>query len=340
MGHELFGDNAFKTAIKNTPIAGQLTNGFEHLGQGDYASIGADIADLGVTGMFTYLDPLGALIGAGVGFLIDWIKPLHDMLTWVTGDADAIGDHRKQWQAAQKDLVKLADEMSSTLQTDLATWAGPASTAAKQRLDAFIEGTRDTANEIGNIEAILALSAALMDTAMSAIKDLISQFVEWLIITWLAAQAAAIPTLGASEAAAGAATAGEAAVATSRGARIMQKVMAIIRKLQAVLAKVMKALKDMKAKSFWKLTGKGGNTALGPGGIGRGLVESGREARTALGGRNGAPLPFKKAYDWHAPVAASGIKGAGGVAQGGEDDPSHVPTTEEITQKLNTRPGP
>lgn len=337
MGHELFGD-ATESLVKNTPFAAQWDNAWKHYDAGDYASIGADIADLGVTGFFAYVDPLGALVGAGVGFLIDFIKPLHDMLTWMTGDSDAIGDHRKQWQTAQQDLVKLADEMSGTLQADLATWAGPASAAAKQRLDAFIQGTRDTAQEIGNINAILALSAALMDTAMSLIKDLISQFVEWLIITWLAAQAAAIPSLGASEVAAEAATVGEAAVATSRGARIMQKVMAIIRKLQAVLAKVMKALKEMKAKSFWKLTGKGGNTALGPGGFGRGLVGSGREARTALGGRNGHTLPFD--YDPWAPAAASGVKVVGGVAQGEEDDTSHVPSTEEINQKLNIRIDP
>ncbi|QKW38364.1 hypothetical protein HUT06_33745 [Actinomadura sp. NAK00032] len=339
MGYELFGDTS-ESLKKNAPGVAQGVNMWKHGQAGDLATIGADIADLGVTGLFAYLDPLGALVGAGVGFLIDWVKPLHDMLTWVTGDADKIGEHRDQWQAAQRDLVKLADEMSGTLKADLATWAGPASAAAKQRLDAFIEGTRDTAKEIGNIDAILALSAALMDTAMSLIKDLISQFVEWLIITWLAAQAAAIPTLGASEAAAGAATAGEAAVATSRGARILQKVMAIIRKLQAVLAKVMKALKDMKAKSFWKLTGKGGNTALGPGGFGRGLVGSGREARTALGGRDGHTLPFGNAYDPRAPAAASGIKIAGGIAQGEEDDTSNVPSTEEINQKLNIRADP
>ena len=47
------------------------------------ARCGADIADLGVTGFFAHLDPPGAMVGAGAGFLIDFVKPLHDMLTWV-----------------------------------------------------------------------------------------------------------------------------------------------------------------------------------------------------------------------------------------------------------------
>lgn len=57
-------------------------------------------------------------------------------------------------------------------------------------------------------------------------------------------------------------------------------------------------------------------------------MESGREARTAPGGRNGHALPF--GYDPWAPAAASGLKVVGGLARGEEDDTSHVPTAEEI----------
>jgi hypothetical protein len=333
MNYPLTGDaaDAFK---KNTPGVGQINNISDHVGQGDFSAVAADIADLGVTGALAWVDPLGALVGAGVGFLVDWVKPLHDMLTWVTGDDGKIGDHRKGWQETGQSLVNLATQMSQTLQADLAEWYGPASTAAKARIDAFIEGTRDTAREIGNITGVLAFSAALMDTAMSVIKDLISQFVEWLIVTWLAAQAAAIPTLGGSEAAAAAATAGEAAVATSRAARIIQKVMAIFRKLQEIIAKVMKSLTHLRDKSFWRLTGKGGNTTLGPGGFGRDLVADGREARDSLRGKNGHTLPFKEYYDWKDPAMAGGIKIGGGLAQGAEDD-SDVPMAEEIDRKLN-----
>jgi hypothetical protein len=55
-----------------------------------------------------------------------------------------------------------------------------------------------------------------MEVAKDVILDLTSQFIEWLIITWLAAQAAAILTCGASEAAAAAATTGSRRYVTGR----------------------------------------------------------------------------------------------------------------------------
>lgn len=66
---------------------------------------------------------------------------------------------------------------------------------------------------------LLEGSAALMKTAYDLVMDLIASLIEWLIITWLAAQAAAVPTLGASEVAAAAATTAEVAVATTRAPR-------------------------------------------------------------------------------------------------------------------------
>ncbi|MEV4257188.1 hypothetical protein AB0J52_28870 [Spirillospora sp. NPDC049652] len=329
---QIFDDPA-KAGQGNVLLWSQGAKGWEHYQNEDYSSIAGDVADLGY-GLFTaWMDPLGALVGAGVGFLIDVIKPLHDMLTWVTGDDGAIGDHRKEWDKVGKDLVALADQMGTDLAKDLETWTGPASEAGKARIEEFIQGTRDTAAAIGDIKGLLALTASLCDTAMSLLKDLISQFVEWLIITWLAAQAAAIPTLGASEAAAAGATTAEAAVATSRGARIVQKVLAVFRKMADAIRRIVTKLKALRNSAVWKLTGKGGNRALGPGGLGRDLVSDGRDARTALNGAGGATKPFQ--YDPKDGAIAAGTKIAAGLGQNEEDDHSNVPPPGEINRKLN-----
>ncbi|MFC5183399.1 WXG100 family type VII secretion target [Actinomadura harenae] len=329
---EFFGD-PLDAAKGNVPGWSQVDKGIEHYQNEDYTSIAGDIADLGYTGFTAWMDPLGALVGAGVGFLVDVIKPLHDMLTWVTGDDGAISEHRQEWDGVAKSLVSLADQMGTDLAKDLETWTGPASEAGKARIDEFIQGTRDTANAIGDIKGLLALTASLCDTAMSLIKDLISQFVEWLIITWLAAQAAAIPTLGASEAVAAGATTAEAAVATSRGARIVQRVLSVFRKMADVVRRVITKLKALRNSAVWKLTGKGGNQTLGPRGLGRDLVSDGRDARRALGGANGARTPFS--YDPKDGAIAAGTKIVTGIGQSEQDDHSNVPPAGEINRKLN-----
>jgi hypothetical protein len=143
MSYPLVGDggDALTAAGKNTPLVSQSLNIYNHAKDGDYSSIAADIADMGVTGFATYLDPLGALVGAGVGFLIDWVKPLHDMLTWVTGDPDKIGEHRTKWVEVGKTLTGLADELGETLESDLTGWKGPASESARKRLAEFVQGS-------------------------------------------------------------------------------------------------------------------------------------------------------------------------------------------------------
>ncbi|MEV5573074.1 hypothetical protein AB0L06_23785 [Spirillospora sp. NPDC052269] len=329
---EIF-DDPYDAAKGNVPGWSQVDKGIEHYQNEDYTSIAGDIADLGYTGFTAWMDPLGALVGAGVGFLVDVIKPLHDMLTWVTGDDGAISEHRGEWDGVAKNLVSLADQMDKDLSRDLETWTGPASELGKTRISEFIQGARDTANAIGDVKGLLAFTASLCDTAMSLIKDLISQFVEWLIITWLAAQAAAIPTLGASEAAAAGATTAEVAVATSRGARIVQRVLAVFRKMAEIVRNIITKLKALRNSAVWKLTGKGGNTTLGPRGLGRDLVSDGRDARNALRGADGARTPFK--YDPKDGGIAAGTKIGTGLGQSEEDDHSNVPEPGEINRKLN-----
>lgn len=256
------------------------------------------------------------------------------MLTWVTGDSEAIGKHREDWQKIGTDLTALADGLAKTLAADFAEWQGEASMAAKAKLDAFILGVRATAGEADNIMSLLSLSRALMDVAKDVILDLISQFIEWLIIAWLAAQAAAIPACGGSEAAAAAATTGEAAIATSRGAAILEKVIAIFRKLEAIIAKIAKSLKEMRSKSILKMTGKGGNTALGKGEFGKDLVEDGKAARTALGGGGHAPS-FKDYYDPMDAIKGGANKILGGFGQSYEDSSDQVPSGDDLDKLLN-----
>ncbi|MCP2335983.1 WXG100 family type VII secretion target [Actinomadura rupiterrae] len=326
-------DDPYKAGEGNVPGWSQVAKGINHYKNEDFSSLAGDIADLGYTGYTAWLDPLGALVSAGVGFLIDVVKPLHDMLTWVTGDDGKISDHRGEWDKVAKDLNGLADDMSKSLEADLVAWAGPASELGKQRIAEFIQGTRDTANAIGDVKGLLALTAAVCDTAMSLIKDLISQFVEWLIITWLAAQAAAIPSLGSSEVAAAGATTAEAAVAVGRGARIIQKVLAIFRKMSTALRRILAKMKDLRAASVWKLTGKGGSTALGKGGLGKDLVEDGKRARKAIKDGKGPVESFK--YGAKDPAVASGTKLGAGFGQQQEDEHSNVPPPGDINRKLN-----
>ena len=179
-------------------------------------------------------DPLHSLLTFGLGFLIDLIKPLDDALKLVTGDEEQLALAAKHFEKVAADLQALSEKFAGTVEGGLASWQGQAADASRERLGEFAVGIAETGKEAESVVTLITGSAALMKTAYDLVMDLIASLIEWLIITWLAAQAAAVPTLGASEVAAAGATAVQVGVTVSRVSRIVQRVTAVLTKIGRV----------------------------------------------------------------------------------------------------------
>ncbi|MBW8487375.1 hypothetical protein [Actinomadura parmotrematis] len=308
-----------EAADGNVPVWSQIHKGVSHGRDGDFGSVAGDIADLGATGWDLWMDPLNALISAGLGFLIDWCEPLKSAVSWVTGNAGAIEQYRDNWGIVQEKLETMSRDLDKAITTGLSSWKGPASQDAGKRLREFQEGVRGTIGEIGELRGLLALSAGLMDAALDVVKSILAEFVEWLILTWLAAQAAAVPTLGASEVAASGATAGEAAVATSRAMAVIQKVSRIFKRLMEMIAKIRASLTRIGVKAYRPLAyearhaEQAGHLLNKP--QWKDLRETAQEAQ-GKGVRDFRPKGKDVAIDIG---KAIGIKGGGGATQAGQD---------------------
>ncbi|WP_018349458.1 WXG100 family type VII secretion target [Longispora albida] len=214
----------------------QLTEAF---GKGDVLSLQGAVMDLAGNVASAIVDPITWLVSNGLGFLIDWIQPLEDALGLVTGNPERIEKDADKWKEVGKELTELAKELHDTVKgPEMAQWVGQAGDAARDRLDQFATGILGMASEVQSLGMILEVSKVLMEVAQALILDIIAQFVTWLIITWLAALAAAAPTLGASTAAAGAATAGNAAVATSRVSMALTRIVSVMGRLKTILQKL------------------------------------------------------------------------------------------------------
>ncbi|GGP57901.1 WXG100 family type VII secretion target [Saccharothrix coeruleofusca] len=283
----------YESGQKAWSALGDLTSGNPAEVHAAVGEIQGFVAELPIAGLV--VDPLHTLLTFGLGFLVDLIKPLDDALKLVTGDEEQLGIAAEKFDKVSKDLEGLAKKFATTVETGLESWQGAASGASRERLAEFAEGIMGTSGEAAGVVDILNGSKALMKTAYDLVMDLIASLVEWLIITWLAAQAAAVPTLGASEVAAAAATTAEIAVATSRVTRIVQKVTAILQKI----SKALKVLSGRLAGPKWwrttaeKFAGKdamdvfrgrdAAGNVLGPGGWKGSAQQFGRDALTNAG---------------------------------------------------------
>ncbi|MEO6085143.1 MAG: WXG100 family type VII secretion target [Umezawaea sp.] len=216
-----------------TKALGTLTSGAGVAGtQEAVSTIEGFVTGLPLAGLAT--DPLHTLLTFGLGFLVDLIKPLDDALKLVTGDAGELEKAAEAFKKISEELKSLASDFATKVDTGTQSWQGASATASRERLTEFGVGIQETGFEAESIVALLEGSKALMEAAYDVVMGLIASLIEWLVITWLAAQAAAVPTLGASEVAAAGATAVEVGVTTTRVAGIVQKVTAVLQKISRV----------------------------------------------------------------------------------------------------------
>ncbi|NIH82701.1 WXG100 family type VII secretion target [Amycolatopsis viridis] len=206
-------------------------------------------------------DPLGWLISNGVGFLVSWIKPLEDALELVTGDPDALEAGATAFNELGAQIEALRQETEELLTTGLADWQGDGADTASKRLSDFRDGLSGTAGATTELATLLAVSSAVMSIAKDVVLSIISDFVEWLIVTWLAALAATFITFGGSEAAAAAATAVRAGTETTKVSRWVQRLTTVLDKIKSLIDKI-KAFLD-RIPGFRKIVDSVGKAADG-----------------------------------------------------------------------------
>jgi hypothetical protein len=186
-------------------------------------------------------DPLGWLVGQGLNFLISVIQPVQDAIHFVSGDGPALGVAAENFGAIATGLDQLSKNFGQVADEKLKGWQGDAGNAAKTSLGEFAHGIGGVAGKSGDLAQMLQLNSMLMSFIEELIKAILTEFITWLVMLWVPALAAAVPTCGASTAAAGTATEGEAVATT---ARTTQKVS----KLREILQKVLDWLKKLKDK--------------------------------------------------------------------------------------------
>lgn len=238
------GDVALQTA-KDVPVIGSGVKAVTDGMKGSVGSVGSDVASFAMGAASVVEDPLQSLIQAGLGFLMDVITPLKTALQQVTGNPDALDKGSEAFTEIGKDISKMANDLTDTMSKGLANWSGDAKNAAAKQINDFITQVDETSDIAGNVSMCLQLSGTLMDAAYNFVLGIIAQCIEWLIVTWLAAQAAAIFTFGASEAAAGAATAVEVGTESANAADKVEEATTLVEKIVNIIKQLWSKIQNM-----------------------------------------------------------------------------------------------
>ncbi|MEV4759551.1 hypothetical protein AB0J86_31265 [Micromonospora sp. NPDC049559] len=238
------------------PFGEATKNLYTGITEGEWSDIYAGAADIVGNAVAFAIDPLNWLISAGLTFLIDFVQPLEDLLSLVTGNAERIEPYAAKWKELGDALLPLAEATRQAATDHLIEWEGKDAEAAKARLLTFADGIQATAGEAASISGLLTLFSKIMAAVQQIIIGIIATLIEWMIIEWGAAMALSVPTAGGSVAAAGAATAVQATSATSRAVAIVDRVVTLLDKIGVLLGKLLPgALKANVAKSVVEFSG-------------------------------------------------------------------------------------
>ena len=188
-------------------------------------------------------DPIGYLISQGLSFLEHYFTPLNDMINQVTGNPDAATAAADDWRDISADMAQMSRDMAD-LAGSFDSWQGTGHDTAVQQLTKFSSALDGISGEVAQMANALEISGSIMQAAKDLINSILSTLIEWAVWTFLAAQAAAPITFGASEGVAAAAIEGESAVQIERGTRVVSKLESLIIRVRKLLPELKEVLKD------------------------------------------------------------------------------------------------
>ncbi|UAJ78421.1 TNT domain-containing protein [Leifsonia sp. ZF2019] len=124
----------------------------------------------------TVSDPLGSLIAAGLGWLIDHFEPLKGWFNDLTGDAGEVQAFAQTWTNIQKQLQASGDELTRIL--------GDVDELAGEAMDAYRRFQQDSAQHLhgaatwaGAMTTGLGIASTIVQVVHDIVRDVLSQLV-------------------------------------------------------------------------------------------------------------------------------------------------------------------
>ena len=129
-------------------------------------------------------DPLGSLIGAGLGFLIDHFEPLKGWFNDLTGDPGEVAAFAQTWSNIQQQLESSGNELTRIL-GDIDELAGEAIDAYRRFQTDAAEHIHAAASWAGAMSTGLSIASTIVQVVHDLVRDVISQLVG-SAISWAA----------------------------------------------------------------------------------------------------------------------------------------------------------
>lgn len=178
--------------------AQSLKQGIE---SGDWASTVMGVAGTAMDALAFVTDPFGSILAAGVGWLMEHVGPLKEMLDKLAGDPDQITAHSETWKNIAGELGSVSTDLANQVNADIQSWTGPGADAYRQQaaevakvLQGAGEACEGAASGVKTAgEVVAAVRMLVRDTIAQVVGHLVSWALQVLFtlgigLTWVVPQ--------------------------------------------------------------------------------------------------------------------------------------------------------
>jgi hypothetical protein len=229
----------------------------------DWEAFAVDGLAIGLDALAFVMNPLGELVKAGVGWLMEHLDFIREPLEVLTGDPKAITAIAKTWENISKELAESATDYTTAM-TDTEGWKGESAGKYRAVAKEYIEALTGIGKQAHEAGVGVKTAGIVVATERAIIFDIIATFISDVITRALLALASSWFTLGGS-------------IAVFVGSVIADAVQ-LIAKIQKRVGKLLGAIQRFVSK-YNALGSKSADAAKV---LGRKSSELGREANKAI----------------------------------------------------------
>ncbi|MEV6642621.1 WXG100 family type VII secretion target, partial [Amycolatopsis sp. NPDC051371] len=191
--------------------------------ENDKVAIGIGAAGMALETIGLVLDPIGSLLTAGIGWLIEHITILRWPLDILMGDPIGINAAAEALSAEKKKLEQWSTDHQSAIETLMKDWSGNAADQFKKDMDAVTEQLNSLGGYLDQAGKNMKIAGGIVGAFRGIFRDLIAMLLATIIKGALIAAALAPVTFGASIAIFVGTTIGTVATALGKiGAKLVQ----------------------------------------------------------------------------------------------------------------------
>jgi hypothetical protein len=228
-----------------------------------WGALAVDGAMVGLDALSIVMNPLGELVKAGVGWLMEHLDFIREPLEVLTGDPGQIDAIAQTWENIGKRLTEAHDQYQGAMSlTD--GWTGDAAAKYKDLANAYIGALTQISAQASDAASGVKMAGVVVATERAIIFDLIATFISDVITKALLALASSWFTFGAS--------------LGVFVASVVADAVALAAKLQKRIGKLLQTIQQFVSK--YRLLGD--KTAAAAKNLGRTSSELGREANKAI----------------------------------------------------------